>query len=360
MNQKEIYRDANYGKQLVTAIRKITTRPWKIMDTCGGQTHAIARYRIEEMLPPEISLIHGPGCPVCVTPADTIDTAIELALNNKNVIISTFGDMMRVPGSKYDLLTAKSLGADIRIMYSPLDALKTAMENPSREVILFAIGFETTAPVHAQVVYEASKRKIRNLSLLTALFAVPPVLEHLFALPDFSVDGLLAAGHVCSITGLSDYHRLSRSYQIPISVTGFEPVDILYGIYTNIRQLEEADYSVCNAYSRMVPKEGNPKARLVLDEIFEPSVQNWRGLGSLPASGFKIKEKYKSFDTLKRYSIKNKCLIKDDGCIAGEIMKGIAKPVNCPHFGKACRPESPLGAAMVSSEGVCAAYYKYK
>ncbi|MGL5691132.1 MAG: hydrogenase formation protein HypD, partial [Bacteroidales bacterium] len=179
MNQKEIYRDASYGKQLVSAIRKITTRPWKIMDTCGGQTHAIARYRIEEMLPPEISLIHGPGCPVCVTPADTIDTAIELALNNKNVVISTFGDMMRVPGSKYDLLTAKSLGADIRIMYSPLDALRTAMENPSREVILFAIGFETTAPVHAQVVYEAYKRNIQNLSLLTALFAVPPVLEHL-------------------------------------------------------------------------------------------------------------------------------------------------------------------------------------
>lgn len=359
MDQKQIYRDAKYGKQLVSAIRKITTRPWKIMDTCGGQTHAIARYRIEEMLPPEITIIHGPGCPVCVTPSHTIDTAIDLAINH-HTIISTFGDMMRVPGSQYDLLAAKAMGADIRVIYSPLDVLQTAIENPAKEVVLFAIGFETTAPIHAQVIYEASKRNIRNLSLLTALFAVPPVLEHLFALPDFEVDGLLAAGHVCSITGLADYHRLSSAYKIPISVTGFEPVDILYGIYTNIKQLENREFFVDNAYARMVPENGNLKAQKILEEIFEASDQNWRGLGNLSLSGFKIREKYKSFDTLKRYSIKSKCLIKDEGCIAGDIMKGIAKPNDCPHFGKSCNPASPIGAAMVSSEGVCAAYYKYK
>lgn len=359
MNDNQIYRDALCGEQLVKAIKNTITRPWRIMDTCGGQTFAIAKYRIEEMLPEEITLIHGPGCPVCVTPSQTIDLAIDLALHSK-AIIASFGDMLRVPGQSNDLLTAKAMGGDVRTIYSPLDVLRIAGENPDKEVVLLAIGFETTAPVHAQVVLEAKRRNIRNLSLLTALFAVPPVLEALFAMPDFSVDGILAAGHVCTITGLNDYERLASQYKIPIAVTGFEPVDILWGIYNTVKQLENGDCQVANAYSRMVSEKGNRKALEALYEVFEISGQHWRGLGNLESSGFRFKKSYSDFDAFVRFG---KTQLKEEhteSCISGEIMKGNAKPKDCPNFGKRCQPSAPLGAPMVSSEGVCAAYFKYK
>lgn len=358
MNESQIYRNAAYGEKLIEAIRNTITRPWRIMDTCGGQTFSIAKYRIEEMLPEEITLIHGPGCPVCVTPSETIDLAIDLALHS-NAIIVSFGDMLRVPGESNDLLTAKAMGGDIRVIYSPLDVLRIAQENPDKEVVLLAIGFETTAPIHAQVVLEAAKRNIRNLSLLTALFAVPPVLEAFFTMPDFAVNGILAAGHVCTITGLKEYERLAGQYKIPIAVTGFEPVDILWGIYSTVKQLERGDCQVDNAYSRMVPQDGNKKAQLALYEVFDLQDQVWRGLGYLSGSGFRLKEKYASFDTMIRLGKKPVNRLRKEVCISGEIMKGNAKPKDCPNFGKKCHPSSPLGAPMVSSEGVCAAYFKY-
>ena len=353
------YRSAEYGEKLIKAIKSIITRPWKIMDVCGGQAHAIAKYNLEEMLPKEIQLIHGPGCPVCVTPQKTIDTAIDLALNQQAIILS-FGDMLRVPGSDYDLLTAKSMGADIRIIYSPLDTIKVALENPDKEIVLFAIGFETTTPIHAQVILEAKRLHIDNLSLLTALFAVPPIIEHMCNLSDFKVDGILAAGHVCAITGLDEYNRLAQQHKIPFAVTGFEPVDILLGIYANINQLESQQYTVENPYARIVCNEGNQKAKKVLNQVFELAEQEWRGLGSIASTGFNIREEYAHYDAFARFNKKRAAISKKEPCIAGEIMKGLATPKSCPYFGISCKPELPLGAPMVSSEGVCAAYYRYR
>ncbi len=359
MSLSNPYRNAEYGEKLVKAIHSVTTRPWRIMDVCGGQAHAIAKYNLEDRLPKEIQIIHGPGCPVCVTPQYTIDSAIQFALKHQAILLS-FGDMLRVPGSDYDLLKAKSMGGDIRIIYSPLDALRIAQENPHREVVLFAIGFETTAPIHAQVVLEADRLSIRNLSLLTALFAVPPIIEHLCSLPDFKVDGILAAGHVCAITGLSEYNRLAEQYHIPFTVTGFEPVDILLGIYTNILQLERKRYNVENPYARMVSHGGNSKAMTVLNKVFQPATQEWRGLGSIPMTGFTLRRSFSAFDACRRFKTLHPVNCKKESCIAGEIMKGLATPKSCPHFAIGCRPELPLGAPMVSSEGVCAAYYRYR
>ena len=359
MKAENPYRSAEYGKRIIDAIHHITTQPWKIMDVCGGQSHAIAKYNLEEMLPNEIKIIHGPGCPVCVTPQKTIDTAIDLALN-KNVIILSFGDMLRVPGSKHDLLAAKSMGADIRTIYSPLDAIQIANDNPQKEIVLFAIGFETTAPIHGQVVLEIEKQNIKNLSLLTALFAVPPIIEHMCGLPDFEVNGILAAGHVCAITGLSDYKRMAQKYKIPFTVTGFEPVDILLGIYTNIKQLENNRFTVENPYARIVSDNGNAKAKEVLETVFEIANQGWRGLGYIPSTGFKLRKEYAHLDACIRFNQEKPTVIQKEPCIVGEIMKGIASPKDCPYFGFSCKPELPLGAPMVSSEGVCAAYYRYQ
>ena len=359
MRNNNPYRNAEYGSKLIDAIKSATTQNWKIMDVCGGQAHAMAKYDIEAMLPKEIQIIHGPGCPVCVTPQQTIDAAIELALK-QNVIILSFGDMLRVPGTQRDLLIAKSLGGDVRIIYSPLDAIKIAKANPEREVVLFAIGFETTAPIHAQVVLEADRQQIQNLSLLTALFTVPAILEHLCTLPDFTVDGVLAAGHVCAITGTSDYERLARKYKIPFAVTGFEPVDILLGILTNVKQLEKGKCTVENPYVRIVSEEGNRKAQEVLSEVFEPALQTWRGLGSVPASGLRLKHRYNVFDACQRFNLNHTSSYIKEDCIVGEIMKGRAIPNDCPFFGKKCKPDQPIGSSMVSTEGICAAYYKYK
>lgn len=353
------YRSNEKVQTLLEAIRKKVTRPWYIMEICGGQTHAIARYRLEEMLPPDLQLLHGPGCPVCVTPVETIDYALKLA-TQPNVILASFGDMMRVPGSKEDLLSIKARGADIRMLYTPLDALSLAKENPDKEIVFFAIGFETTAPVHLMALKEAIRRGLPNFSILTSLFTVPPAIEAILSDPESKVNGFLTAGHVCAITGNRAYHRLAAHYKIPMVVTGFEPVDLLYGIYRCVSQLEAGSYEVENAYKRAVPEQGNTAARQLIDEMLEPCDQDWRGIGIIPSSGLQLRSEYKRYSSRMRFQLCPEENQIASECIAGLIMRGMRQPSDCPHFGKACHPTHPLGAPMVSSEGVCAAYYRYK
>lgn len=353
------YRSNEKVQTLLEAIRKKVTRPWYIMEICGGQTHAIARYRLEEMLPPDLQLLHGPGCPVCVTPVETIDYALKLA-TQPNVILASFGDMMRVPGSKEDLLSVKARGADIRMLYTPLDALSLAEENPDKEIVFFAIGFETTAPVHLMALKEAIRRGLPNFSILTSLFTVPPAIEAILSDPESKVNGFLTAGHVCAITGNRAYHRLAARYKIPMVVTGFEPVDLLYGIYRCVSQLEAGSYEVENAYKRAVPEHGNAAARQLMDEMLEPCDQDWRGIGIIPSSGLQLRSEYKRYSSRMRFQLRPEENRIASECIAGLIMRGLRQPSDCPHFGKACHPTHPLGAPMVSSEGVCAAYYRYK
>lgn len=353
------YRSNEKVQTLLEAIRKKVTRPWYIMEICGGQTHAIARYRLEEMLPPDLQLLHGPGCPVCVTPVETIDYALKLA-TQPNVILASFGDMMRVPGSKEDLLSVKARGADIRMLYTPLDALSLAEENPDKEIVFFAIGFETTAPVHLMALKEAIRRGLPNFSILTSLFTVPPAIEAILSDPESKVDGFLTAGHVCAITGNRAYHRLTARYKIPMVVTGFEPVDLLYGIYRCVSQLEAGSYEVENAYKRAVPEQGNAAACQLMDEMLEPCDQDWRGIGIIPSSGLQLRSEYKRYSSRMRFQLRPEENRIASECIAGLIMRGLRHPSDCPHFGKACHPTHPLGAPMVSSEGVCAAYYRYK
>lgn len=359
MKYVDEYRDNAQVQSLLRAIREATTRPWHIMEICGGQTHAIARYRLEEMLPPEIRLLHGPGCPVCVTPVALIDQALELA-RRPEVILTSFGDMMRVPGTKEDLLQAKAHGADVRMLYSPLDAVELAEANPDKEVVFFAIGFETTAPVHMMALKEAERRKLTNFSLLTSLFTVPPAIEAILSDPESRVDGFLTAGHVCAITGNKAYHALAERYKTPMVVTGFEPVDLLLGIYRCVLQLESGSYRVENAYKRVVPEEGNPVARALMEETLEAFDQEWRGIGIIPGSGLQLKKAYTGYSSREKFRFLSKGTEIPSECIAGDIMRGIKQPSDCPFFGKSCRPEHPVGAPMVSSEGVCAAYYKYK
>lgn len=384
MKYVDEYRDNAQVQALVGAIRRTVTRPWNLMEICGGQTHAIARYRLEEMLPPEIKLLHGPGCPVCVTPVALIDHALRLA-RRPDIIFTTFGDMMRVPGNREDLLHAKAAGADVRMLYSPLDAVKLAEEHPDKEVVFFAIGFETTAPVHLMAIKEAVRQQLANFSLLTSLFRVSPAIEAILSDPDNQVNGFLTAGHVCAITGNAAYHRLAAAYHTPMAVTGFEPVDLLYGIYRCLVQLETGRCQVENAYKRAVPEAGNPAALALMAEMLEPCDQEWRGIGVLPASGLRLRDAYTRFDSLKKWpattarTTGNKSTLHpinapgvppaptfSDGqpchteCIAGAIMRGRKQPADCACFGTACHPEHPLGAPMVSSEGVCAAYYKYR
>lgn len=358
MKYVDEYRDNEQVQLLLRAIRKVTTRPWHIMEICGGQTHAIARHRLEELLPEEIRLLHGPGCPVCVTPISLIDQALNLA-KQTSVILASFGDMMRVPGTKEDLLQAKAHGANVRMLYSPLDAVGLAEANPDKEIIFFAIGFETTAPVHMMALKEAQRRKLSNFSLLTSLFTVPPAMEAILSDPECKVDGFLTAGHVCAITGNTAYHRLAEKYKTPMVVTGFEPVDLLYGIYRCLLQLENGSFFVENAYKRVVPEEGNPVARALMDETLEPCDQEWRGIGIIPNSGLLLKKKYARYSSREKFPFHSKENEITPGCIAGDIMRGIKQSSDCPFFGKACSPEHPIGAPMVSSEGVCAAYYKY-
>lgn len=352
------YRDPEMAKKYLDEIKKTVTRPWSIMEVCGGQTHSLVKNGIIEMLPDEVTMIHGPGCPVCVTPLHLIDKAIHLALN-ENVILCSFGDMLRVPGSKINLLEAKAKGADIRILYSPLEAVKIAEENPGREVVFFAVGFETTAPANALSVIHAHRKGLSNYSILASHVLVPPAIKAVIDDEESHIDGFLAAGHVCTIMGNAEYHPLSETYNVPIVVTGFEPLDVLQGILMVIRQLEKNKAQVENQYSRIVKEEGNPNAQNMIFEVFEVKNQMWRGIGEIPQSGYGVKSKYAQFDANKKFAISIEEAPEHPECISGQIMKGIKKPFECPQFGKKCKPSFPLGAPMVSSEGACAAYYHF-
>jgi len=359
------YREKKQVNILVEAIRKAVTQPWHIMEICGGQTHAISRYRIEDMLPREITLLHGPGCPVCVTAVETIDFALEVAKRPK-VIFTSFGDMMRVPGTSEDLLTIKAKGADIRMLYSPLDAVDLAEKNKDKEIVFFAVGFETTIPVHLTAVKEAQRRSLTNFSLITSLFTVPPAIEAILSDTNSRVDGFLTAGHVCAVMGNVEYKQLAEKYSRPMVVTGFEPIDILYGIYRCILQLENGIAKAENAYKRTVSDHGNPLAQNLMLEMLEPFDQDWRGIGQIPNSGLRLKKEYEQYDAAKKFPSTKQSIkyLPNDAisayCIAGDIMKGNKQAADCPYFGTKCNPEHPVGAPMVSSEGVCAAYYNYR
>ncbi|WP_254565322.1 hydrogenase formation protein HypD [Oscillatoria sp. HE19RPO] len=353
------YRDATTAQDCAKAIARITTRPWTIMEICGGQTHAIVKFGIDELLPDNITLIHGPGCPVCVTPIALIDRAIAIA-SHPEVIFCSFGDMLRVPGTAQDLLSIKATGGDIRIVYSPVDCLKIAQENPNKQVVFFGVGFETTAPATAMAVYQAAQQNIPNFSMLVSHVLVPPAMEAILSAPHRKVQGFLAAGHVCTIMGYTEYEAIAPKYQVPIIVTGFEPVDILQGIYLCIKQLESGQAQVENQYSRSVRKEGNQPAQNILKEVFEIVPRQWRGIGEIAQSGLNLKPKYAQFNAENRFDLTGIQSEESPDCMSGLILQGVKKPHDCEAFGKRCTPEHPLGAPMVSSEGACAAYYRYR
>jgi hydrogenase expression/formation protein HypD len=352
------YRDGALAQELLDDIKAIVTRPWTLMEVCGGQTHSLVKNGILKMLPNEITMVHGPGCPVCVTPIHIIDEAIELS-QKPNVILCSFGDMLRVPGTQLSLLEAKAGGADVRMVYSPLEAVKIARENPDKEVVFFAVGFETTAPANALSVIQASKQRISNYSILTSHVLVPPAMEAILSDPETKVNAFLAAGHVCTIMGYNEYDPIAEKYKVPIVVTGFEPIDLLQGIYMAVKQLESGVAKVENQYIRYVQREGNLYAKQAIDEVFAISDREWRGIGTIPNSGWEVNEAYRFYDARNKFNLVEVASEDNTTCIAGEIMKGKKKPFDCPHFGKACTPEKPMGSPMVSSEGACAAYYHF-
>jgi hydrogenase expression/formation protein HypD len=353
------YRDARVVHTLAAAIAQTVTRPWTVMEICGGQTHAIVKFGLDELLPPGLTLVHGPGCPVCVTPSELIDQAVELALK-PGVILCSFGDMLRVPGSGIDLLTAKARGGDVRIVYSPLDAVALARANPTKEIVFFAVGFETTAPANAMAVLHAERAGLKNFSVLVSHVLVPPAMRAILGASDNLVQGFLAAGHVCAIMGTAEYGPIARVFRTPIVVTGFEPVDILEGLLLCVRQLEAGRAEVENAYARAVRAEGNLPARAIAEQVFQVVDRNWRGLGPIPGSGWGLRPNYASYDAPLKFGLKPAALGPAGECISGQIMRGVKKPFQCPAFGTRCTPEHPLGAPMVSSEGACAAYYRYR
>ncbi|HEY9810750.1 MAG TPA: hydrogenase formation protein HypD [Halomicronema sp.] len=353
------YRDADTAQSYAHAIAQETTRNWTIMEICGGQTHSIVKYGIDSLLPDKISLIHGPGCPVCVTPVSLIDQALALA-SNSDVIFCSFGDMLRVRGTEKDLLAIKATGGDIRIVYSPTDCLKIAQDNPHKHVVFFGVGFETTAPATAMAVYQAYQKKLKNFSMLVSHVLVPPAMETILSSPHCRVQGFLAAGHVCTVMGYTEYEPIAAKYHIPIVVTGFEPVDILQGIYLCIKQLETGRAEVENQYARSVRRTGNESAQNLIKEVFEIVPRQWRGIGEINESGFGLREKYSEYDATKRFNLSHIHSQESPECISGIILQGIKKPHECPAFGTKCTPEHPLGAPMVSSEGACAAYYRYR
>ena len=359
MFNKLAFRDPVVAKQLVAAIEKISTQPWAIMEVCGGQTHSIIQYGIDQLLPDNIRLIHGPGCPVCVTPLEYIDKALAIA-NVPNIIFCSFGDMLRVPSSHQDLLSSKAQGADIRIVYSPLDALKIAQDNPNREVVFFAVGFETTAPTTALAAQQAKQLGLKNFSLLTCHVCVPPVMQALLASPNCQVQGFLAAGHVCAIMGYGQYHPIAERYRVPIVVTGFEPVDILQGIYQCVQQLEAGRFEVENAYSRVVREQGNPAAQHAMQQVFITVDRNWRGLGNIPQSGLMLAPEFADWNAELKFNVQSVNTQEPVACRSGDVLQGLIKPAQCPEFATTCTPEHPLGATMVSTEGACAAYYRYR
>jgi len=352
------YRDAKAAEQLAQAIRQKVMHPWTIMEICGGQTHTIVKSGLEDLLPREVTLVHGPGCPVCVTPIELIDKAVAIAKRSE-VIFCSFGDMLRVPGSTKSLFDVKAEGADVRIVYSPLDALKLAKIQPEKQVVFFAVGFETTAPANAMAAWQAHHDGIGNFSLLVSHVLVPPAIEALLSSDNCVVQGFLAAGHVCTVMGFEEYFPLAEKYKVPIVVTGFEPLDILEGIHMTVSQLEESRHEVENQYSRAVRREGNLPAQQKIREVFEVVPRQWRGLGEIPASGFQLRGRFQKYDANRRFPSCEEPVRESSECISGMVLQGLKKPHQCPAFAVKCTPENPLGAPMVSSEGACAAYYHY-
>jgi hydrogenase expression/formation protein HypD len=352
------YRDPAAAKRLVAAIAHAATRPWVIMEVCGGQTHTIVKYGIDRVLPAGVELVHGPGCPVCVTSLEMIDRAHAIA-SRPDVTFCSFGDMLRVPGSRGDLLSLKSRGSDVRVVYSPLDAVELAAANPSRRVVFFAIGFETTAPANAMAVWLARKRGIANFSVLVSHVLVPPAIAAILQAPGNRVQGFLGPGHVCTVVGTREYEPIARRYKVPIVVTGFEPLDLLEGILLTVRQLESGRAVVENQYARAARPEGNKASIALLEDVFEVSDRKWRGVGSIPKSGFKLRHEFRAHDAERLFEVDTIETQESPLCISGQVLKGLKKPSDCPAFGKECTPHTPLGATMVSAEGACAAYHAY-
>jgi hydrogenase expression/formation protein HypD len=353
------YRDADLVRRLADQIRRETSGPWKIMEVCGGQTHSIVKYGIDQLLPPGLELIHGPGCPVCVTSISMIDRALDLASDPK-IIFCSFGDMLRVPGTNRDLLGVRSAGGDVRMVYSPLDALKLARAHPNREIEFFAVGFETTAPSTALAVRQAHTEKIGNFSILAAHVTVPPAIEALLSAPDCGINGFLAAGHVCAVMGYREYPPLAKRFKVPLVVTGFEPVDLLRGVLSCVRQLERGEFRVENQYGRCVRSEGNPEAIRFIREVYRPVDRCWRGIGIIPGSGLALRSEYEAWDAGIKFGLSRDESDPESECMSGLVLRGRLKPDACPAFGKQCAPEHPLGAPMVSTEGACAAYFRYR
>jgi hydrogenase expression/formation protein HypD len=358
MKYLDEYRDARLARAYADKIKQSMKKPWTIMEICGGQTHSILKYGIEDLVPPELTIVHGPGCPVCVTPVEMIDKAIAIALL-PDVIFTSFGDMLRVPGSSNDLLNAKAMGGDVRMVYSPLDAVKLAEKHPAKRVVFFGIGFETTAPANAMAIVNAKKLGLKNFSMLSAHVLVPPAIEAILSSPVSQIEGFLAAGHVCTVMGFEEYLPLAQKYEVSIVVTGFEPVDILEGILMTVNQLEMNKFEVGNQYRRVVKRKGNLVAQNVIREVFTTVDRKWRGIGNIPKSGLGIKESYAEFDAELIFDVKGISAKESDDCIAGEVLQGLKKPPQCKIFGIECTPEHPKGAPMVSSEGACAAYFRY-
>jgi hydrogenase expression/formation protein HypD len=359
MKYLDEYRDGERARQLAREIHRVTTRSWNIMEVCGGQTHAIVKFGIDELLPKQITLIHGPGCPVCVTPLEMIDKALEIAAR-PGIIFTSFGDMLRVPGSTTDLLSVKAGGGDVRIVYSPLDAVKLAEQNPAKEVVFFGVGFETTAPATAMAVYQAAQKGLKNFSMLISHVLVPPAIEALMSSPNCRVQGFLAAGHVCTVMGYWEYPPLAAKYRVPIVVTGFEPLDIFQGVLMVVQQLESGRAEVENQYTRAVRREGNQPAQELIRKVFKVVPRKWRGVGEIPQSGLGLNDAYAAFDAEKKFGLADHHVDEPAECLSGLVLQGQIKPHECPAFGTRCTPEHPLGATMVSSEGACAAYYRYR
>ena len=359
MKYLDEFSNPDLAKRLLDDIHATVTRPWAMMEVCGGQTHSIIRHGIDQLLPDGVEMIHGPGCPVCVTPLEIIDKALAIA-EQPEVVFCSFGDMLRVPGSSKDLFAIKSAGGDVRVVYSPLDALTIAQQNPDKQVVFFGIGFETTAPANAMTVYQARRLGIPNFSLLVSHVLVPPAIAAIMESASCRVQGFLAAGHVCSVMGIGQYPALAERYAVPIVVTGFEPLDILEGIRRTVRQLEEGRHEVENAYPRAVRPEGNPAAMAMLEDVFEVTDRAWRGIGTIPGSGWKLSERYADYDAELRFAVTDIHTEESGRCRSGEVLQGLIKPHECALFGKECTPRKPFGATMVSSEGACAAYYAYR
>ena len=359
MKYLDEYRARDAAQRLAAEIARVATRPWVVMEVCGGQTHSIVRYGLDALLPPQVELVHGPGCPVCVTPLETIDRAHAIAAQ-PDVTLCSFGDMLRVPGSRGDLFALRARGGDVRVVYSPLDALAVAEANPGREVVWFAVGFETTAPANAMAIATARRRGITNFSVLVSHVLVPPAMAAILQAPDNRVQAFLGPGHVCTVMGLHEYVPIARRFGTPIAISGFEPVDLLDGVLWAVRQLEAGGADVVNRYARAVRTDGNPHARALVDEVFEVCDRKWRGVGTIPKSGYRLAPEYRELDAERRFAVDEIVTAEASECISGRVLRGLARPTDCPAFGTRCTPDTPLGATMVSAEGACAAYHAYR